>query len=164
MSKEKKPLLGPDGEPLDLEKYRPKGEGVTVAWDHATGDSMTIYLKSGWFGSNILTGGLSPLGSAIDGVVATTKAGAGDKPKKATLRSAVERDLTALHETAPADWKGHTEVPPIPAEQTDTYAVAFGSARKNCEHPNSHSTLHARHERQCDDCGRYFTRGEWWER
>lgn len=79
------------------------------------------------------------------------------KPDKSELHDAVERQIDAIHAELPADWQGHVEVEPIAPELTDTYAVAFTSAQKNCQHPNSHSTLYARRERQCEDCGRYFT-------
>lgn len=149
MSKDKKPLLGPDGEPLDLEKYRPsEGWTMEIGGEPVKADNFTFTFKSILGGGSWFT---LPISKGTEG-----------KPKKKpALRAAVERDLTALHKAAPADWKGHTEVPPIPAEQSDTYAAAFTSARKNCPHENSHSTLYARHERQCDDCGRYFTRSDW---
>lgn len=85
------------------------------------------------------------------------------RDRRPPLRAAVERDLAAVHDgldMAPAP----PEAPAPPPELTDTYAVAFASAVRHCPHENSHSTLYARRERQCDDCGRYFTRKEWWDR
>lgn len=77
---------------------------------------------------------------------------------KLELEQAVDLFLGDLNASLPEDWHGHDEVEPIPPELTDTFEVAFASARKNCRHENSHSTTLSRNERQCDDCGKYFKR------
>lgn len=160
MSKKPKVLLGPDGKPLDLAKYRPVPAPQTGFRTAAMVLDFKLDATSlgKWFNIGFDSGvGTGPKPS-------TRRPTQRQKVSEGmTLGKAVERDVAAMYRTLPADWKGHAEAPPPPPETTDTYAVAFESARKNCEHKNSHSTLHARRERQCEDCGRYFTRREWWE-
>lgn len=84
------------------------------------------------------------------------------EPRPRTLEDAVAEQLAAIHDSLPADWQGIVEIEPVPPELTDTYAAAHGSALKNCDHSrSSSSTLISRGQRQCDDCGRYFTRKSW---
>jgi hypothetical protein len=152
MSKPKE-LLGPDGEPLDLEKYRPKPQAGGIKAGSFTFEFTPRYdagLVGRWFGLDL-------------GVTSDKPKARRRKPTpKTTLAAAVERDVSTL--TKPlTGWKGHAEAPPPPPESLDTYDAAFAEARRSCPHSNSHSTLHSRRERQCDDCGKYFTRKEWWE-
>ncbi len=92
----------------------------------------------------------------------TTGEPTGRKPRPGQsggLRERVTRDLAAIHEALPAEdfAPAPAECPPPPPEETDTYRVAFGSAARRCTHRRSVDTTYARRERQCLDCGRYFT-------
>jgi hypothetical protein len=150
----KKGLLGPDGQPLDVEKYRrkPEPKPATVTVD---GKDVSLVVDVGldvgsWL-SHFMFGGLSPtLGGPIS--------------PRSRLREAIEGQLAELHDELPDDWGKPHELEPVPPERTDTYAAAHTSAVRHCDHArSSHSTLYARSERQCDDCGRYFTKKNWWE-
>ena len=80
------------------------------------------------------------------------------------LRDVVAEQLAEINDALPDDWQGKVEIEPVPPELTDTYDVAHGSAVRHCDHSrSSHSTLYAARERQCDDCGRYFTRRYPWD-
>lgn len=74
---------------------------------------------------------------------------------KAALEDAVARQLVEMGIDPEA---GPAELPPPPPEEQDTYTVAFAAAARSCSHENATSTSYARHEYQCTDCGRYFTR------
>lgn len=152
--KKPKGLLGPDGKPLDVAKYRPKPVTLSVSKAAASFDEEAVTYKVGLDIGSVWRSFV--MGTTAAGIVLR------DTPTTPPLRSAVESQLAEFD--IPEDWQGHEEAPPPPPELTDTYAVAFGSAVRKCPHENSSSTLHARRERQCDDCGRYFTRKEWWER
>ena len=76
-----------------------------------------------------------------------------------TLEAAVNDQLRSILGTAPADWHGGEELP-RPALDLTSYADAFASAAKNCEHENATDVLYGR-EWHCEDCGRYFDRAEW---
>lgn len=155
--KKPKQLLGPDGKPLDVAKYRPAPKPATITLSAAkASEPREIGIGFGsYFRDAILS---------FDFGFTPAKATQRQKVSEGiTLAAAAKRDIAALQRKAPREWKGHAEAPPPPPELTDTYNVAFASARKNCEHKSSTSTLHARRERQCDDCGAYFTRKEWWE-
>ncbi len=145
----KSKLLGPDGKPLDVSKYRPQPTVIKVKSAEMTiKDNVSVAPRTGrsWFDSYFTN-------------VYTFSIGGDAKPDKAELRSAIEAQLDAIHadlsdmETAPA------ECPPLPAEVMDTYDAAWSSAVRNCEHEGlSRSTTYASHEYQCMDCGRYYTR------
>lgn len=151
-AKKKPPLLGPDGKPLDVAKYRPQPK---VA-DGPVREIVTYTFNANYEGirEQVLQSiyGFSPLTAATP------------KPKATSMRAAVEKHLASVHAELPEDWYAFEEIPAPPPELTDTYSVAFGSAARKCPHENSRSTLYAARERQCDDCGRYFTRKEWYER
>lgn len=73
----------------------------------------------------------------------------------ANLTDVVNVQLVELGIDPLAD--GPQELPAPPPERTDTYAHAFGTAARKCDHSRlSHSTRLGSSERQCDDCGRYF--------
>lgn len=87
-------------------------------------------------------------------VVSTTAA------DRQPFRDRVVADLEAIHETLADLPPAPAECPPPPVEVRDTYAVAFERARRRCTHPRSVDTVYARRERQCMDCGRYFTEAD----
>ena len=143
-------ILGPDGKPLDVAAYRPKP--APVKREAAREDTPTRFIEVKFepFGGGYLSqfmGGLTITSTSLEAQA------------KAPLRERVTRDLAALHDALPAEdfAPAPAECPPPPPEETDTYRVAFGSAVRRCTHPRSVDTVYARRERQCLDCGRYFT-------
>lgn len=107
-------------------------------------------------------GYINPFAAYLNGIevgLGSFEISFGHAPKKNDgLRERVANDLAAIHDALPDDWQGHVEVEPVPPELTDTYGVAFASARKNCKHENAYGTAYARGEYQCADCGKYFQR------
>lgn len=77
--------------------------------------------------------------------------------RRATLREAFEAQIAALLETAGLEGDpAPPELPPPPAEQTDTYTYLFATARRNCRHDRSVTELLWKREYVCDDCQRHL--------
>ena len=145
----KKPpvLLGPDGRPLDLEKYAPKPEvqvQLEAKIESVTGNLQAYAIvderaaaRPGWI--------YELLGQVLHSAAAPANAAP-------SLPERVAQDLEAL--TADLDFMGRPELP-RPKPDLTAYADAHASAVRRCPHENVDLTTFVQREGQCQDCGRY---------
>lgn len=140
-------LLGPDGKPLDKAKYAPKPvDKVTHEYTLTIDDTdFTPAVKAFELSTFPFWGGIS------------TNAGARKTKAKASLADRVTADVNEL--TADFDGHGGAELPTRPLDITE-YHDALEYAMRNCKHTNVESTMYAKGEYQCSDCGHYLSRDE----
>lgn len=150
-------LLGPDGQPLDLDRLRTKQREEAVEKPRATNGSLsnaTVGISDevhDWsfdvakllYANRLRAGHVS-----LDGEVTR-------KPKP--LAERVADDVEAL--TADLDFEGRPELP-RPTPDLTAYADALDVAIRSCPHQNVEDTIHSRGEYQCQDCGRYLSRDD----
>ena len=143
---ETKPLLGPDGKPIDRAKYvKPKPTVAAISTVEET-HSWTFEISDA-----VLP--LSFVGKSFQFDTRSKTATA----KRASLADRVAADVEAL--TADFEGAGGAELPSRPLDITE-YHDALEHAMRNCKHTDIESTMYAKGEYQCQDCGHYLSREE----
>lgn len=149
-------IFGPDGKPLDLQKMA--RERLEAAESQKPKQPQVVVpFELGGLGNNFLQRYLwHPSGMYGVYGITTSDSTNGQSPRRG-LADRVADDVGAL--TADFEGVGGAELPK-PEPDLSTYRDALEHAIANCRHNEVESTMYAKGEYQCQDCGKYLSRAD----